>query len=443
MKRSLTVAALSLAVALLLAVASRADAHQLDEYVQASKLAIARDVVRVELRLTPGVKVLPRVLAAIDTNGDGIISAEEQRAYADRVRGNLSLSIDGRRLSPLLASLAFPEMAEMKEGLGEIRMDFEAVVPAGGAERRFEFENHHLADVAVYLANALVPQDTSIRITAQRRSYEQSSFTLEYTQAGASLARARDGGASAREAAGYVGMIRLGMRHIAEGADHLLFLLVLLLPAPLAAVAGRWGSYAGGRQGAARLLRIVTAFTIGHSLTLAVAASGVVRAPSAIVEVLIAVSILVSAVHAIRPIFPGREALVAGAFGLVHGLAFAATIAGYGIDPWHTVLTVLGFNLGIELMQLAIVIATVPWLLSLARTPVYAPLRVIGATAAAIAALGWIGERAFGLANPVGPFVESAASHGLQLFAALAGLALVAGQSVRFMPRNPPFVTRR
>jgi hypothetical protein len=233
------------------------------------------------------------------------------------------------------------------------------------------------------------------------------------------------------------------MRHIAEGSVHLLFLRVLLLPAPLAALAGRWGSYAGARRGAARLLRIVTAFTVGHSLTLAAAASGVVRAPSAIVEVLIAVSILVSAVHAIRPIFPRREALVAGGFGLVHGLAFATTIAGYGIEPWHTVLTLLGFNLGIELMQLAIVIATVPWLLSLARTPVYAPLRVIGATGAAIAALGWIGERAFGLGNPVGPFVESAASHGLLLVAALAALALVAGQTVRFMPRNPPFVTRR
>jgi HupE / UreJ protein len=434
---------LTAALALLLAFTTRADAHQLDEYVQASKLSIARDVVRVELRLTPGVKVLPRVLAAIDTNGDGTISTDEQRAYADRVRGDLTLRIDGTRLPLRLVSLGYPGKDEMKEGLGEIRMDFEAALPAGGAERRLDFENHHLRDVAVYLANALVPQDTSIRITAQRRSYEQSSFTVEFTQAGASFAHAGDGGASAREASGYVGMIRLGMRHIAEGTDHLLFLLVLLLPAPLTAVAGRWGSYAGARRGTARLLRIVTAFTIGHSLTLAAAASGWVRAPSAIVEVLIAVSILVSAVHAIRPIFPGREAVVAGSFGLVHGLAFATTMAGYGIDPWHTVLTVLGFNLGIELMQLAIVVATVPWLLSLARTPVYAPLRVSSAAATAVAALGWIGERAFGLANPVGPLVDVVASHGLLLVAVLAALAVVAGQSVRFMPRNPPFVTRR
>ena len=409
-------------IALLLAIVTPADAHQLDEYVQASKISIARDVVRVELRLTPGVKVLPRVLAAIDTNDDGVISADEQRAYADRVRGDLSLAVDGTNLPLRLVALGFPSMAEMREGLGEIRMDFDAVVPAGGGDRRLTFENHHLRDVAVYLANALVPQDSDIRIGAQRRSYEQSSFTLEYSQSG---------------------MVRLGMRHIAEGTDHLLFLLVLLLPAPLAAVAGRWGRYAGARQGAARLLRVVTAFTVGHSLTLAAAATGWVRAPSAIVEILIAVSILVSAAHAIRPIFPGREALVAGGFGLVHGLAFATTIAGYGIDPWHTVLTVLGFNLGIELMQLAIVVATVPWLLSLARTPVYAVLRVSGAAAAGVAAIGWIGERAFGLANPVGPLVDVVASHGPILIVGLAALALIADQRVRFVPRVVPFVTRR
>ncbi|MBW8768141.1 MAG: HupE/UreJ family protein [Gemmatimonadetes bacterium] len=238
-------------------------------------------------------------------------------------------------------------------------------------------------------------------------------------------------------------MVRLGMHHIAEGTDHLLFLLVLLLPAPLVAIAGRWEGYAGARSGATRLLRIVTAFTIGHSLTLAAAASGWVRAPSGVVEVLIAVSILVSAVHAIRPIFPGREAVVAAGFGLVHGCAFATTIAGYGIDPWHTVLAVLGFNVGIELMQVVILVVTVPWLLSLARTPLYAPLRVTGAAAAVVAALGWIGERAFGVANPIGPLVEVVAGHGPALVAALAAMALLAEWHTRFVSRIPPFVTRR
>jgi len=414
--------AVATTVALLLAFVTRADAHQLDEYVQAAKIAVARDLVRVELRLTPGVKVLPRVLAVIDTNGDGVFSSAEQRAYAERVRGDVAVSIDGTPIALRLVTLGFPDVADMREGLGEIRMDFEAAVPSGGADRTLTFENRHLPDVAVYLANALVPQDSAVRIDAQQRSYDQSSFTLDYSQSS---------------------MVRLGMHHIAEGTDHLLFLLVLLLPAPLVAIAGRWEGFAGARSGATRLLRIVTAFTIGHSLTLAAAASGWVRAPSGVVEVLIAVSILVSAVHAIRPIFPGREAVVAAGFGLVHGCAFATTIAGYGIDPWHTVLAVLGFNVGIELMQVVILVVTVPWLLSLARTPLYAPLRVTGAAAAVVSALGWIGERAFGLANPICPLVEVVAGHGPALVAALAAMALLAEWHTRFVSRIPPFVTRR
>jgi len=441
MKRSLAAG-----VTLLIALATPARAHQLDEYVQASKISVGKDRVTVELRLTPGVKVLSRVLAAIDPNGDGVISRDEQGAYAERVRGDLSLTLDGMRLPLRLVALGFPGIDAMKEGLGEIRLDFDAVVSAGASERRLTFENHHQSDVAVYLANALIPEDADIRITTQRRSYEQASFTLDYVQSGApsSLGQARvaSGPPAGSEATGYAGMVRLGMRHIAEGTDHLLFLLVLLLPAPLTAAAGRWGRYAGARQGAVRLLGIVTAFTIGHSITLAAAATGLVYAPTAIVEVLIAMSILVSAIHAARPIFPGREALVAGGFGLVHGLAFATTIAGYGIDPWHTVLTVFGFNLGIELMQLAILVVTVPWLLSLARTPVYGMLRVMGAVAAGLAALGWIGERAFGLANPVAPLVNVVAERGPWLVVALAVLALVANRRVRFVSRGLPFGTR-
>lgn len=226
--------------------------------------------------------------------------------------------------------------------------------------------------------------------------------------------------------AGVASVFSLGVRHIAEGTDHLLFLLALLLPAPLIAARGKWAGYGGSRRGAQRLLYIVTAFTAGHSLTLAAAATGMLRVPSGPVEVLIAISILVSAIHAIRPLFPGREAWVAGAFGLVHGLAFATMIAGYGIDPWHTVLTVIAFNLGIEMMQLVVVLLTVPWLLSLARTSAYSFVRVSGAAFAAAAALGWIGERAFGLANPIGPLVERAADHALVVAIALPALSVLA-----------------
>ena len=97
------------------------------------------------------------------------------------------------------------------------------------------------------------------------------------------------------------------MRHIAEGTDHLLFLLVLLLPAPLVVSGLRWGPPAGVRRSLLRILGIVSAFTLGHSITVALAALNAINVPSRPVEVLIAVSILVSAVHAYRPIFPAKR----------------------------------------------------------------------------------------------------------------------------------------
>ncbi len=223
---------------------------------------------------------------------------------------------------------------------------------------------------------------------------------------------------------GFAAMFRLGARHIAEGTDHLLFLLALMLPAPLVAAGGRWGGYAGGKTALRRIVKVVTAFTVGHSITLVIGALGWARLPGAVVESAIALSILVSAVHALVPIFRGREVFIAGGFGLVHGLAFAATLTGFGFDPWTLASSVLGFNLGIEAFQLLVILAAMPGLVLLARSRVYRPLRITGAALTGIAAAAWFAERAFGWANPVAPLVESVASQALWL---LAGLVVLAG----------------
>jgi len=188
-------------------------------------------------------------------------------------------------------------------------------------------------------------------------------------------------------------MVVLGMQHIAEGTDHLLFLLVLLLPAPLLVKQQRWDGYGGTRYSLLRLLQIVTAFTVGHSITLLAGASGWLRLPGQPVEVLIAVSILVSAVHALRPLFPGREAWVAAGFGLIHGLAFAGTLANLQLDATRMGLSILGFNVGIELMQLIVILLVMPWLIWLSRIPAYKYVRVAGAVLAGVAATVWITER--------------------------------------------------
>lgn len=234
--------------------------------------------------------------------------------------------------------------------------------------------------------------------------------------------------------AGFRGMVGLGMRHIAEGPDHLLFLLALLLPAPLLAAAGRWTRFGGVRYSLGRLLGIVTAFTLGHSLTLLLGALGWVRLPSQPVEVLIAVSILVSAVHALRPLFPGREAVVAAGFGLVHGLAFAGTLTGLQLPTGPLVLSILGFNLGIEAMQLLVIGLTVPWLLLLSRTAYYGAVRVAGAVCAAVAALAWVIERTVLTAAPFSEAVAATAPLAPVLLALLAAGAVYARWRQRRLP---------
>ncbi len=225
---------------------------------------------------------------------------------------------------------------------------------------------------------------------------------------------------------GFAAAMRLGMHHIAEGHDHLLFLIALILPAPLLAAGRRWAGYAGLRHTARRLLAVVTAFTIGHSLTLIGGAFFGWTLPSRPVEVGIALSILVSAIHAWRPLFAGREALIAGGFGLVHGLAFATIIANFGLEPLQKAQSILGFNLGIELVQLAVVACVMPALLLLARTPAYRPLRTIGAGLTAVAAIAWIVERVSGQTNRIAETIDSALGHAPWAVAALTLAALVA-----------------
>jgi hypothetical protein len=204
----------------------------------------------------------------------------------------------------------------------------------------------------------------------------------------------RRGGGRSR---GFLSAFALGVRHFLEGRDHQLFLLALMLPAPLLAQSGRWRIFVGTRSSCRKLAWLITAFTLGHSLTLAAAGLLGWSLSVAIVEPLVAFSVLIAALHALRPLFPGREALVAGGFGLVHGLAFAGVIASFSLDPSDMLTCILGFNLGIEAVQLGFAAAALlPWLW-LARTRAYQPFRRSGAALIAAAALIWLAER---LATP-------------------------------------------
>lgn len=217
---------------------------------------------------------------------------------------------------------------------------------------------------------------------------------------------------------------RLGVDHIRAGTDHLLFLLMLLVVAPLAAARRSWTHATTARRGLVRTAGIATAFTVGHSITLVLGALVHVPLPSRVVEVAIAVSIFVSALHAWRPLFAGKEAYVAAGFGLVHGLAFAGALAGFGFDRPSLVLALLGFNLGVEAMQLVVIALIVPSLMLLALGARYPHFRRAASALAIVASLGWLVERLAGL-TLVSPVLDRIAVHGSWLVVALAVGAFV------------------
>jgi len=174
-----------IAGAILLTVATPGFAHRVDEYLQAATILVSSNRVQVQMRLVPGVAVLPTVLADLDVDGNGVISELEQRGYAERVLGDVSLTVDGKRLPLRLASSSFASIDELRRGLGENYLAFDATLPVGGGNRRIVFENTHHARIAAYLVNALVPKDPTIRIAAQRRNFLQSSYELDFVQAAA------------------------------------------------------------------------------------------------------------------------------------------------------------------------------------------------------------------------------------------------------------------
>ena len=203
----------------------------------------------------------------------------------------------------------------------------------------------------------------------------------------------------------FVDYLRDGVWHIWIGFDHILFLLSLLLPAvgiwPLLQAPRRHGAWQPvDRFGQAfwDVLRIVTAFTVAHSITLTLATLGVLALPSRLVESAIAASVVLAALNNVWPVFHGRRWIVAFLFGLVHGFGFASVLADLGLPQGTLVLALLGFNLGVEVGQLAIVAVFLPVAFVLRRTWLYRRGVLVGGSfvIAAIAA-GWFAERAFDL----------------------------------------------
>jgi hypothetical protein len=196
----------------------------------------------------------------------------------------------------------------------------------------------------------------------------------------------------------FVDYAREGVWHIWIGFDHILFLLSLLLPAVMLWRAARWHPVDDFRAAFWDVFRIVTSFTVAHSITLTLAALHVIALPTRLVESAIAASVVVAALNNVKPVVLGRRWAVAFGFGLIHGFGFATVLAELGLPSDALLIALVGFNLGVEVGQLAIVALFLPLAYSLRRSTLYRRAVMLGGSLLiALIAAVWFVERAFGL----------------------------------------------
>jgi hydrogenase/urease accessory protein HupE len=171
----------------------------------------------------------------------------------------------------------------------------------------------------------------------------------------------------------------LGIEHILFGFDHLLFLLALLLTV----------------KSFGEIAKIVTSFTVAHSITLSLAALGFVQIPPGLVEPLIALSIIFVGLENLRRKPVEKRWIPAYFFGLIHGFGFAAALQEIGIGTGiGAALPLLAFNLGVEIGQIAVVLLILPVLWKLQKSPLYLSRIVpVGSALVALAGLYWLIER--------------------------------------------------
>jgi hypothetical protein len=182
-----------------------------------------------------------------------------------------------------------------------------------------------------------------------------------------------------------------GIWHILKGYDHVLFLLTLLFPAVVRYRGHGWEPRPSLRDAGLEVLQVVTAFTLAHSLTLSLAVLGLVHLPARWVESAIALTVLLGALNNLKPLIVRRRWAMAFGFGLVHGLGFASVLADLGLHGANLALSLLGFNVGVEMGQMLIVLAVLPLAFLLRHTVLYRrTLMPAGSAAIVLLASYWL-----------------------------------------------------
>lgn len=191
---------------------------------------------------------------------------------------------------------------------------------------------------------------------------------------------------------------REGIWHIWVGLDHILFLLSLLLPAVLYRTSHHWQGVERFKPAFWEVFKVVTAFTVAHSITLSLAALSVISLPTRLTESAIALSVVLAALNNIFPVVEKGRWLVAFGFGLIHGFGFASVLTDLGLPQNTLILALVGFNLGVETGQLALVVLFFPLAFGLRHTGLYQRVIMVGGSMAILVlAVIWFVQRAFNM----------------------------------------------
>lgn len=344
-------------------------------------LSVTRGEATLEGRIELAVRDLDAAYD-LDADRDGTIAWGEYRRREAELEGAVLAGISmGPEGSPC-GLTALPALTDSRGGETYIVIPFRGACPKAGAPFRIGY-------------NLLFNINAQHRgLVAVTEAGETRSFVLTPGAAAISL-----GGPEAGTAGLFFSFIGHGAHHIWIGYDHILFLITLLL----GTLAAHWPA---GRMTAGNLkpaltgaVKVVTAFTLSHSLTLALAALGILRIPIALTESLIAATISLAALNNIWPVISRRLWLVALCFGLIHGVGFANVLADLGLPRDSLLAALLAFNIGVELGQLTIVFAALP-LAALVLSYLMMGRAALPAANLAIAAIGaaWFTTRAFGIA---------------------------------------------
>lgn len=395
----MTAARLSAATVVLgLLLTSVAHAHKpSDAYLQ-----LGIDGLRVDLQLDIALRDLDRELA-LDADDDGRLTWSEVRRRAGDVAaladGALHLQADGRDCAPgRWQPLRIDDHSDGAYAVLARAWTCDAPARQLAVTYRLfaDSDPTHRAVVRLRAGEASAAAVLAARPDAQALPRVGDDHDLPTDGVGTASSGLAAG-------AGALSFVRAGIDHILAGADHLLFLAALLLPAVLPR---RGEPPRAARQALGDVLRVVTSFTVAHSLTLALAVFGLVDPPTRWVETLIAASIaLAAAANLMRqpPAWLARDRWkLTFAFGLVHGFGFASALRDTGLSGRDLAVPLLGFNLGVESGQLAVVAFALPALWMLRSLPIGSRVALRGGSAAIVVlGLGWCVQRGFAL-GPVG-----------------------------------------